>query len=59
MQTTTGARVFFSFPHGVKIFSTFLFKVLVALIDTPFLYIGVYAFRKKFNLEINEEINID
>ena len=39
--------------------SGFLFKVLVALIDTPFLYIGVYAFRKKFNLEINEEINID
>ncbi|GIS27928.1 MAG: hypothetical protein CM15mP129_01250 [Chloroflexota bacterium] len=37
----------------------FLFKVLVALIDTPFLYIGVYAFRKKFNLKINEEINID
>ena len=26
--------------------SGFLFKVLVALIDTPFLYIGVYAFRK-------------
>lgn len=39
--------------------SGFLFKVLVALIDTPFLYIGVYAFRKKFNLKINEEINID
>ena len=39
--------------------SGFLFKVLVAMIDTPFLYIGVYAFRKKFNLKINEEINID
>ena len=39
--------------------SGFLFKVLVALIDTPFLYLGVYLFRKKFNLEINQEINID
>ena len=39
--------------------SGFLFKVLVALVDTPFLYLGVYFFRKKFNLKINEEINID
>ena len=39
--------------------SGFLFKVLVALIDTPFLYLGVYFFRKKFNLGINEELNID
>ena len=35
-----------------------LFKILVALIDTPLLYLGVYYFRKKFNLKINEEINI-
>ena len=39
--------------------SGFLFKVLVALVDTPFLYLGVYLFRKKFNLEINQEVNID
>ena len=38
--------------------SGFIFKVLVALIDTPLLYLGVYLFRKKFNLEINEEIDI-
>ena len=38
--------------------SGFLFKVLVALIDTPLLYLGVYYFRKKFDLEINEEIDI-
>ena len=38
--------------------SGFLFKVLVALIDTPLLYLGVYCFRKKFDLEINEEIDI-
>ena len=39
--------------------SGFLFKILIALIDTPFLYLGVYLFRRKFNLKINEEINID
>ena len=39
--------------------SGFLFKVLVALVDTPFLYLGVYFFRKKFKLKINEEIDID
>ncbi len=39
--------------------SGFLFKILIALVDTPFLYIGVYLFRKKFNLKINEELNIN
>ena len=29
--------------------SGFIFKVLVALIDTPLLYLGVYLFRKKFD----------
>lgn len=38
--------------------SGFLFKVLVALLDTPFLYISVYIFRKRFNLKINEEIKL-
>ena len=38
--------------------SGFIFKVLVALIDTPLLYLGVYLFRKKFYLEFNEEIYI-
>ena len=28
--------------------SGFLFKVLVAFLDTPFLYLGVYLFRKRF-----------
>lgn len=36
----------------------FLFKLLVALFDTPFLYLGVYLFRKRFNLKINEEIEL-
>ncbi len=38
--------------------SGFLFKVLIALCDTPFMYLGVYLFRKRFNLKVNEEINL-
>tara|TARA_R110002049_G_scaffold280687_1_gene460082 strand:- start:11787 stop:12491 length:705 start_codon:yes stop_codon:yes gene_type:complete len=38
--------------------SGFLFKVIVALLDTPFLYLGVYLFRKRFKLKVNEEINL-
>lgn len=36
-----------------------IFKVLIALIDTPFLYIVVYAFRKRFQLEVQDEITDD
>lgn len=36
----------------------FLFKVLIAILDTPFLYLGVYIFRKRFKLKINEEISL-
>ncbi len=36
--------------------SGFLFKVLIALCDTPFMYLGVYIFRKRFNLAPNQEI---
>ncbi len=38
--------------------SGFIIKVLIAVIDTPFLYLGVYLFRKRFNLKVNEEINL-
>lgn len=38
--------------------SGFLFKMLVAALDTPFLYFGVYLFRKRFKLKINEEIDL-
>lgn len=37
----------------------FLFKVMIAALDTPFLYLGVYLFKKRFNLKVNEEINLD
>lgn len=38
--------------------SGFIFKVMVAATDTPFLYLGVYFFRKRFKLEVNEEIDL-
>ncbi|GGD20126.1 queuosine precursor transporter [Hyunsoonleella pacifica] len=38
--------------------SGFLFKVFVAILDTPLLYLGVYFFRKRFNLKVNEEIDL-
>lgn len=38
--------------------SGFLFKVLVAAFDTPFLYLGVYLFKKRFKLKVNQEIKL-
>ncbi len=38
--------------------SGFIFKVLVAATDTPYLYLGVYLFRKRFKLKVNEEIDM-
>jgi len=38
--------------------SGFIFKVIIALLDTPFLYLGVYIFRKRFDLKVNEEISL-
>tara|TARA_R110002049_G_scaffold213973_6_gene385535 strand:- start:3483 stop:4187 length:705 start_codon:yes stop_codon:yes gene_type:complete len=38
--------------------SGFIFKVIVAASDTPFLYLGVYLFRKRFKLKVNEEIDL-
>lgn len=37
----------------------FLFKMLVAFLDTPLLYGGVFIFRRLFGLEMGEEIKID
>ena len=38
--------------------SGFLFKVLIAALDTPFLYLGVYLFKRRFKLKVNEEIDL-
>ena len=40
------------------VLSGFVFKVIVAALDTPLLYIFVWLFRKKFDLEIGEEITL-
>ena len=43
----------------VLLISGFLFKVIVAILDTPLLYFFVWLFRKKFKLKVGEEIKID
>lgn len=44
--------------YGLVI-SGFIFKVIVALLDTPFLYFFVYLFRRRFNLKVNQEIDLE
>lgn len=39
--------------------SGFLFKVLVAICDTPFLYLSVFAIRKRFKLTQGEELILE
>ncbi|MDX1471157.1 MAG: queuosine precursor transporter [Flavobacteriaceae bacterium] len=36
----------------------FIFKVLVAILDTPLLYLCVYLMRRRFKLQLNEEISL-
>lgn len=38
--------------------SGLLFKWLIALCDTPFMYLGVFLFRKRFKIQANEEIEL-
>tara|TARA_Y100000385_G_C13024424_1_gene607745 strand:- start:158 stop:832 length:675 start_codon:yes stop_codon:yes gene_type:complete len=42
----------------ILLFNGFLFKVIMALIDTPILYLAVGLIRKKMNLKVGEEIKI-
>lgn len=39
--------------------SGFLFKVLIAILDTPVLYAAVYLFQRRFHLKRGEELNLD
>ena len=43
---------------GVLLLNGFLFKIIMAVIDTPILYLVIGVIRKKFKLEIGEEIEI-
>jgi len=40
------------------VLSGFIFKIIVAALDTPLLYLLVWMFRKKFNLKLGEEIKL-
>ena len=42
----------------VLLFNGFLFKVIMALIDTPIIYLVINLIRKRFKLEVGEEIEI-
>lgn len=44
--------------YGLVI-SGFVFKIFIALLDTPLLYFFVYLLRKRFNLKLGEEIMLD
>ncbi len=44
--------------YGLLI-SGFIFKLIVAFLDTPFLYFFVYLFRRRFNLKVNQEIDLE
>ena len=44
---------------GGLLLAGFLFKVLIAALDTPFLYLSVYWFRKRFKLDVDQEIDLD
>ncbi len=41
------------------VISGFIFKLIVALLDTPFMYLFVYIIKKRFNLDLGEEIDLD
>ncbi len=42
---------------GGLLLSGFLFKIFIALIDTPFLYLSVYALRQRFGLKMGGELD--
>lgn len=44
---------------GALLLSGFLFKVLVAALDTPILYASVYGLRKRFGLGMGEELRLE
>ncbi|MEP0263566.1 queuosine precursor transporter [Dokdonia sp.] len=44
---------------GGLLFAGVLFKVVIAALDTPLLYLGVYLFRKRFDLAEGEELRLD
>ena len=41
------------------VISGFIFKIIIAFLDTPFLYLFVYILRKRFKLALGQEIDLD
>lgn len=41
------------------VISGFIFKIFIAFLDTPFLYLFVYILRKRFKLAVGQEIDLD
>ena len=41
------------------VISSVIFKILVAAVDTPFLYLFVWLIRRRFDLNVGEEIRLD
>ncbi len=41
------------------VISGFIFKAMIAALDTPLLYLGVHLIRKQFGLKVGEEIQLD
>ncbi|MFS4456483.1 queuosine precursor transporter [Maribacter sp. 2304DJ31-5] len=41
------------------VISGFIFKIIIAFLDTPFLYLFVYMLRKRFKLTVGQEIDLD
>lgn len=41
------------------VISGFIFKIFMAVLDTPFLYLFVYIFRKRFKLGLGDEIALE
>ncbi|MDH7445296.1 queuosine precursor transporter [Aquimarina sp. 2201CG14-23] len=44
---------------GILLLNGFLFKILVAALDTPLLYLGVYILRKRFKLKEGGELALE
>lgn len=42
----------------VLVFNGFIFKVIVALFDTPLFYLATFVIRKRFNLALGEEVEL-
>lgn len=42
----------------VLVINGFLFKSLIALLDTPFFYLGTYLIRRRFRLALGEELKL-